>query len=41
MIDEYQDTNHAQFQIASLLAGEGRTRRQRSRGLPDAIPTRS
>ncbi len=23
MIDEYQDTNHAQFVIASLLAGEG------------------
>jgi len=23
LIDEYQDTNHAQFQIASLLAGEG------------------
>ncbi len=23
MIDEYQDTNHAQFLIASLLAGEG------------------
>jgi DNA helicase II / ATP-dependent DNA helicase PcrA len=25
MIDEYQDTNRAQFVIASLLAGEGRT----------------
>ncbi len=24
LIDEYQDTNHAQFRIASLLAGEGR-----------------
>lgn len=24
MIDEYQDTNHAQFVIASLIAGEGR-----------------
>lgn len=24
LIDEYQDTNHAQFVIASLLAGEGR-----------------
>ncbi|MEN0019881.1 MAG: UvrD-helicase domain-containing protein [Planctomycetota bacterium] len=23
MIDEYQDTNHAQFQMASLLAGDG------------------
>lgn len=23
LIDEYQDTNHAQFEIASLLAGEG------------------
>lgn len=25
MIDEYQDTNHAQFMIASLLAGDGAT----------------
>ncbi len=24
LIDEYQDTNHAQFMIASLIAGEGR-----------------
>ncbi len=25
LVDEYQDTNHAQFMIASLLAGEGET----------------
>ncbi|MEZ6318521.1 MAG: UvrD-helicase domain-containing protein [Phycisphaerales bacterium] len=32
LIDEYQDTNRAQFEIARLLAGEGR--RAESTGLP-------
>ena len=32
LIDEYQDTNRAQFQIASLLAGEGHAGGSRSPG---------
>ncbi|USN98481.1 MAG: UvrD-helicase domain-containing protein [Phycisphaeraceae bacterium] len=35
LIDEYQDTNQAQFQIASLLAGEGRAADSDLAGLPD------
>ncbi|MBZ0171450.1 MAG: UvrD-helicase domain-containing protein, partial [Phycisphaerales bacterium] len=35
LIDEYQDTNSAQFQIASLLAGEGRAVDSDIAGLPD------
>jgi len=34
LIDEYQDTNGAQFQIASLLAGEGRPVDSDLAGLP-------
>ena len=34
MIDEYQDTNRAQFQIASLLAGEGQPADNDLAGLP-------
>ena len=34
LIDEYQDTNGAQFQIASLLAGEGRSVNSDLAGLP-------
>ncbi len=35
LIDEYQDTNRAQFEIASLLAGEGRPADADLAGLPD------
>ena len=35
LIDEYQDTNGAQFQIASMLAGEGRSDDSDLAGLPD------
>ena len=38
LIDEYQDTNGAQFQIASLLAGEGRPADSDLAGLPDVDP---
>jgi len=34
MIDEYQDTNHAQFVIASLLAGEGSAEAPADDGMP-------